>query len=286
MRILILGGDKRYIKVAEYLREENLDVSFFGIDKKYLQGFEGDIYAESLDKALMWSNYILGPIPFSRDGIKLNTPLYSGEILINDVISGLEGGRTFTSFNIPQKNIEELSKKKIKLYDLSAEEELNVMSAIPTAEGAIQYAMENTPFTINGSVVLVLGYGRIGKILSKLLKGLGADVYVEARKAGDLAWIEAMGYKAIDIKKLDSFLYKFDIIFNTVPAMILTKDRIRSLKKDCLIVDVSTNPGGVDFKACKDRGIKAELVLGIPGKVAPHTAALYIKNALLSIMRR
>lgn len=41
--------------------------------------------------------------------------------------------------------------------------------------------MNMTNFTLHKSNVLVMGYGNIGKVLSKMLCGIGANVYCEAR---------------------------------------------------------------------------------------------------------
>ena len=57
--------------------------------------------------------------------------------------------------------------------------------------------MREFPGTINGARCLVTGFGRIGKVLAVMLRGLGADVTVSARKAQDLAWIELFGCRAV-----------------------------------------------------------------------------------------
>lgn len=39
-----------------------------------------------------------------------------------------------------------------------------VANAVPTAEGAVQVAMEELPFTLHSARVLILGFGRVGKL--------------------------------------------------------------------------------------------------------------------------
>lgn len=285
MKVTVLGGDIRSIILSKLLSDEGYDVTIYGFDDKYLEDILNVKKADDICSALNECDFLVGPIPFSRDGKKLNAPLFSDEIFIEDIIYSMKVGSEVSAIYIPKNVIDRLEEKNIKSHELSNNETMNIMNAIPTAEGGINFAIENTKFTIFGSKVLILGYGRIGKILANVLKAMNAVVYVEARKESDLAWIKAMGYNPVNLKDLDSVLSKFDIIYNTIPSMILDKSRINMIKKDCLIIDLSTNPGGVDFEACKDRGLKAHLVLGIPGKVAPHTAAVYIKDALLGIMR-
>ena len=43
--------------------------------------------------------------------------------------------------------------------------------------------------------------------------------------------------------------------------MILDKKRLERVRKDCIIIDLASKPGGVDFDAAKERGIKAILAL-------------------------
>ena len=129
--------------------------------------------------------------------------------------------------------------------------------------------MEETIKTLHSSNVLVLGYGRVGKILANMLKGLGANVYCEARKNVDLAWIKAYGYEPVTLRSLNENLNKFDIIMNTIPALILTEKELKYLKKDCLLIDLASNPGGIDREAAKKQGIKTIWALSLPGKVAP-----------------
>jgi dipicolinate synthase subunit A len=159
-------------------------------------------------------------------------------------------------------------------------EELTVLNAIPTAEGAIQLAMQNSLVTLHDSNCLVLGFGRIGKILSKMLNGIGAKVYCEARKDQDIAWIKSYGYNAIKLDELDGSLNKFDFIFNTIPYLILDKKKLSIVKKDCLLIDLASKPGGIDFKEAENLGIQCLWALALPGKVAPKTAAKYIYDVI------
>jgi dipicolinate synthase subunit A len=158
------------------------------------------------------------------------------------------------------------------------------MNAIPTAEGAIQIAMEELPFTIHASNILVMGYGRIGKTLSKMLNGIGANVYIEARKFSDLASIRSFGYNEVHISELPVYLCKMDIIFNTIPFVILNEELLKSIKSTCLIIDLASKPGGIDFSKARELGIKAIWALSLPGKVAPLTAAEFIKKTVYNIL--
>ena len=126
--------------------------------------------------------------------------------------------------------------------------------------------------------------GRIGKIIAKMLDGIGARVYCEARKNSDLAWIKAYGYTPVHLNNVKDIFPKFDLIINTIPKVILTEEKLSLIKKECLLIDIASSPGGVDREAAKRLGVKNIWALSLPGKVAPHTSAEFIKETLLNIM--
>ncbi len=161
----------------------------------------------------------------------------------------------------------------------------HIPNAVPTAEGAIEIAIAETPFTIHGSKSLVLGYGKIGKILSKDLYALGAQTYVEARKYADLAMIEGHGYEPLPLDNLKDHIHEFDIIFNTIPSLILDDEILAKVKKDALIIDLASKPGGIDFDAAKSYGLKVIWALSLPGKIAPVSSGAIIKDTIMNIIK-
>ena len=66
--------------------------------------------------------------------------------------------------------------------DYLRREELCLANAVPTAEGAIQIAMEETARTLHGASALVVGYGRIGMALAPRLRALGMQTEICARR--------------------------------------------------------------------------------------------------------
>ena len=144
--------------------------------------------------------------------------------------------------------------------------------------------MEETQKRVHGTKTLVMGFGRVGKVLAKMLHGIGAEVSCEARKDEDIAWIKAYGYEPIRLEELNDNLGKYDIIINTIPFQILDKERLELLKKDVVIIDLASNPGGVDRKIAREKGLKVIWALSLPGKVAPLTSAEFIKETLYHIL--
>lgn len=169
--------------------------------------------------------------------------------------------------------------------DFLSRQDFTILNCIPTVEGALQIAMQKTPVTIHGSKVLVIGYGRIGKLLADKLSALGAETVVSARKQEDFAWLSARRIPYVNTMALQGALGDYDIIFNTVPHMVLPYTLLCELKKTCLIIDLASQPGGVDFKAAEKLGLQTEWALSLPGKVAPDSAARYMKDTLINILR-
>ena len=165
-------------------------------------------------------------------------------------------------------------------------DEFEVLNAVPSAEGALKIALERTDFVICGSSCLVLGFGRIGKVLCKMLSGLGANVTVAARRTEVLAMIKALGLNAQNIYNLSDSLKQADIIFNTVPSLILDHKNLLNVKKDALIIDLASKPGGCDFESAKSLGIDTIHALGIPGIIAPKTSSEILTNCICSLIER
>ena len=150
--------------------------------------------------------------------------------------------------------------------------EITILNSIPSAEGAIQMAMEATTITIHGSESFVLGLGRCGWTLARMLKGIGAQVTGVARKPSDLARADEMGFHAVHLADLEDDIGRAEIIFNTVPHLILDRVMLEKVARDAVIVDLASIPGGTDFEYAQMLGIKALLAPGLPGIVAPKTA--------------
>ena len=157
-------------------------------------------------------------------------------------------------------------------------------NAPPTSEGAIQIALEELPITLHNARVLVVGYGRLGKVLARQLRGLGARVSVAARSYEDLAWADVWSYGAERTGELAGWLCAYDLVVNTVPAQVLGEKELGDLKPGCLVIDLASKPGGVDFDAAARLGVKVIWALSLPGKVAPVTAGEAIKRTIYNIL--
>ena len=282
----VIGGDLRIIKLVKMLAADGNTVYTYGLEKaEELKSQTNIIFSEKLSKAIPENvEVVIGPIPFSSNGININAPFSEKEISIRDLMHYLNA-KILIAGTISPDIYDMANDEYIEIIDIMKREELAVLNTISTAEGAIEIAIANTNKIIHGSNTLILGFGRIGKVLARKMAGLSARVTCAARKDEDLAWIKAYGHRATNINFLGENLSEFDIIINTVPHLILTQERMQYVKSDCLLIDLASNPGGIDKKSAKDRNLKLVWALALPGKVAPVTTAEFIKDTIYNILK-
>ena len=285
MNFAIIGGDLRIIKLAKMLAEEGNTIYTYGIEKaEELKSVTNIIFCEKLKHAIQNTEVVIGPIPFSSNGKDINTPFSEHTISIREFMHEMNAKILIAGSILPE--IYDLANDEyVEIIDLMKREELAVLNTISTAEGAIEIAISNTNKIIHGSEILILGFGRIGKVLARKMAGLSAKVTCAARKDEDFAWIRAYGHKATNINTLGEGLSQYDIIINTVPHLVLTPERLQYVDNDCLLIDLASNPGGIDKKAAKDRNLKLIWALALPGKVAPITTAEFIKDTIYNILK-
>ncbi len=281
--ITVVGGDLRIVKLVEMLIDDGYKVYTYALENsEELLSLDGVEMCPTLQEAVSYSKVVVGPVPLSSDRRRISSPFGRNIVELEDFIEALKG-KYLIAGNI---NItEQLDNMGVQYTDLLKREEFSVLNTIATAEGTIQIAMEETQRTVHGTNVLIMGFGRIGKVLAKMLDGIGAKVSCEARKNEDISWIKAYGYNPIHLNDLNDNLNKFDIIINTIPFQILDSERLDLVKNDAVIIDLASNPGGVDRKVAREKGIKVIWALSLPAKVAPLTSAEFIKETLYHVLK-
>ena len=166
-----------------------------------------------------------------------------------------------------------------KLLRVLEDEAYTQENAALTAEGALFTAVARMNRALRGSQCLVIGYGRIGKALTGLLRAMGALVTVAARREESR---REAGENSVSISYMPNILPRMDVIFNTVPAPMLGEKELRQVKPLCVMIDLASAPYGIDRDAAEALGLKAFLESGLPGRYCPLSAA----EALLNYMER
>lgn len=143
-------------------------------------------------------------------------------------------------------------------------------NAALTAEGALELIMRRSADTVAGMEALVVGYGRIGRLLSDMLSALGARVTVAARDAQARAEAQIRRHHSVDIISIPG---TYDVVVNTVPAQVLTGDYGAPL-----CIDLASAPGGWEV------GTSVLKAPGLPGIYAPRAAADVMAEAIYRVM--
>lgn len=276
-KISVIGGDERIARLIDIAEKRGIRVCSYGIDA-------GIIKAYSLSDAFEFSNTVVLPLPVCSERNIINAPLSRCTVTTDQIIelvcseTHIIGGKIDSDFSY------ELKSRGARVSDIMEREDFAVLNAIPTAEGAVAVAIDNTDFTLHSSNVLILGFGRIGKALTRVLSGMGVKLFVAARNERDLAYASLCGADPVKLSSADfaEKLSRADIVYNTVPTTVLNDDCLALMKKDALIIDLASNPGGVDKKAAAARGIRVIHALSLPVKYSPITAANILADTVLN----
>lgn len=149
-------------------------------------------------------------------------------------------------------------------------------NAAITADCALKVAAPLLKSTFADSPALILGWGRIGKCLARMLSALGCPVTVAARKASDRAILEALGYKAADFPEIPSILTRHRVLFNTVPNLPLHSDIVDNWENG-IAIDLASEPGMQGKSVIPARGL--------PGKYAPESSGKLIADTILRVLK-
>lgn len=280
-QIAVIGGDARYLELIRQLQAlPELNTSLVGFDKLE-KGFTGINQTDFTDLDQGKLDAVILPITgtdqqgyvetvFSDQTVQLTREWFEG---LDDKVAVFTGISTnFLDLACERTNTE--------LVPLLNRDDVAIYNSIPTAEGMIMMAIEHTDYTIHSSRVIVVGFGRVGNTVANKFAALGAKVSVCAKSIMDLARITESGHTAVPFDQLHEFTSDCDLLINTVPAPVVTKDAIQHLPPHSIIFDLASKPGGTDFAYARQRGIKAILAKSLPGIVAPKTAGKILADVI------
>ena len=301
-RFAVIGGDGRMTHVCERLSAEGHAVSLLGCGNECFSPCRGagEIRAcTTLDKAVDGVDAVILPLPASRDGVTVNCPRDGActvqlatltELLVRSPRLILLGGKLPEAFRAAVQTLGVAD----RVVDYYENEVLLLRNAYVTAEAAVMTAMEHTDRILRGAAVAVLGYGRIGKYLARLLCTMGAEVTVCARREESLFEAAAEGCHPLLISESDPMgglsplCRDHPILFNTVPAHILPRDLLMSLRPDTLLIDLASAPFGVSDthvrEATAKNGLRYLRAPSLPGSYAPRDAGRAIAECILGTL--
>lgn len=284
VQVLLIGGDARQLEVIRKLTEMDASVTIAGFEGLQSPP-DGAIQAE-LEEGLFESvDALLLPAVGTDDQGFVHAVFSDRELqLTSEHIAKLpKHCKVYAGMAKPYlRNL--CAEHDIQLVELFDRDDVAIYNSIPTAEGAIMMAIQNTDITIHSSSCIVLGFGRTGFTLARTLQGLGAQVMVGVRRSEQYARAAEMGFKPFYMGSFLHHVSNIDLIFNTIPTMIVTAQIIANLPSRAVIIDLASKPGGTDFRFAEKRGIVAILAPGLPGIVAPKTAGRIVADCLYQLI--
>ncbi|MDF2473885.1 MAG: dpaA [Anaerocolumna sp.] len=279
-----VGGDMRQVYMVNDLIQRKYSVIVYGLEDSILDTTCGK--ANTLAEAISLGLTIIAPIPVTKDGVYINSRQPDSNLSIDELCQLLTPSNRLYGGCLTERMKEHCDKNGIFYDDLMENEEITLFNTIATAEGTIAEAIINSTTNLHGSNCLIIGYGKCAKTLAYKLKPLCGSVDITARSSLALSQASTASFGTVELSQLDQVIGNYDYIFNTVPAMILPKAILIHTKEDVTIIDIATNPGGVDFSFAKEINRNAKLCLGLPGKYAPESSAVFLNNYILSNFRK
>lgn len=270
--VAVVGGDRRQEILAEKLREDGWKVTACCLG-------EGSLPLEAAGEC----GIVILPCPVTRDGKTLHAPLWGREVALDDGFARrwrgkrvFAGGKAALERTSPFWSLAEV-------WDYGQEPGFLVGNGYLTAEAAAALAILEHPGRLGGSRVLVTGYGNVGKALCLVLRGLGARVDCCARRREAREELVSLGCGALGFGPLEK---GYEVIFNTVPARVLTREALGNQRPGTLLVELASAPGGIDREAAGELGLRVVDGPGLPGRFAPEAAAELTRQAILELMEK
>ncbi|MCL6612390.1 MAG: dipicolinate synthase subunit DpsA [Peptococcaceae bacterium] len=279
--VAVLGGDAREVILAGSLADAGCCVRTAGLaldDQRIVS-------CPDIAGALEGAQAVILPVPGVNDRGELYSAFSDRPLVLRGELLSILPAGTPVLVGVAGKTLAGMvNERGLRLIEVMKKDEVAILNSIPSAEGAIQLAMENSDITIHGSKSLVLGFGRTGMTLARKLKALDSRTAVAARNPVQRARAVEMGMEAVDFSTLETEVPGADFLFNTVPAPVIDRGVLARVSPAALIIDLASPPGGTDFKEAGRLGIKAILAPGLPGRVAPLTAGRILAEAVPRIL--
>lgn len=265
---ILLISDMRQVYLAEILTKKGFGVRC--LDVRNTENASEQM--EKLKGFLTGADMLILPIPVSKVPRQEQLNEILNQNLINDTL--VLGG----CFSSEQQEL--LKRRGIHYLDFMEDKIVTEENAVATAEGAIAELVNHSPYNIDGAKILVTGYGNCGRTVAEKLQSLGARVTILARRREVRRQAKKDGFYAVDFAFGPEEAMGAAMVVNTVPAPVITDIIIKELPRDAYILDIASKPGGTDFECAREYGIRADLVLGIPGKYAPKESAYILARAI------
>ena len=252
----VIGGDSRFLYTAAFLREKGHKVNHIFYDGN--GGFK------------IYNNVIL-PVPALKNGF-LNAPDCPNKITAEQLF-GLLPEKTTVYAGMINDKLQSLAEKRgARLYDYYRDEAMLRENALLTAK-AVLVLLGQKSIEIGNGKIFILGFGRCGKALYRVLTENGGCVTVVTSKKPKCDFIS--------FDEISERIREASLVINTVPSTVLGENELLKINKDTTLIEIAAAPYGVDFAAAKRLGINVIKAPALPGRYFPKEAGEIIAETIL-----
>ena len=272
LKAVVLGGDGRETETLRLLQQHGAEIDSYGCPPSAVKVL-GRPQASSVRAALEGASIVICPIPYPAADGSLYAPQAASKVYVtaND-LSGLAPNAVVITGVSTQAMKDAATNGHFRLCEYEHDDDLMILRAAAIAEGAVAIAIQQSIVTIHRSNIVITGFGRTGVALADLLSAMHAHVTVVARNPVARARAYQMGLDSSDFDKLNDLVKSADMIFNTAPVKLFTREVLALVPQDTVLIDMSAPPGAVDREAASELGVQYVWARGLGG-VAPRTVA-------------
>ena len=282
LRFAIVGGDKRAACLSALLWRDGHKVCTYALERAELP--KEIPKAGCLQGCVYGADCIVLGVPAEAGGF-LNAPLSGEKLRAEELVAALWQGQRLIGGRLGDGLCLAALRQGLQVEDLLRREEFAVGNAALTAEGAIGVLTANSEKSLWRGRVLVSGWGRVARLLTLRLLGLGAHVCVAARRADARAMAGAVGAESCGFAELESRIGGFDFIVNTVPARVFGDGALCAVSEDALLLELASAPGGFERTLAENLGLRVLAAPGLPGRCAPQSAAKVMCEAIYASLQ-
>ncbi len=278
LSLALLGGDARQTWMAAALQRHHALSAVYQVPD-----YCGS--AAKLTDVAQLCRYtcVAGPVPLARNGQVL-LPGEAQPLPLSLLLQILQPGQILAGGNLPASFVEQCQKRQITTYDFLHSPTLSLANAEITAEGMLAILLQQTPYVLLNTELLLLGFGRCGMLLAQKLQAIGAQVTVCETAADKRSLARAMGFAALSPEGLPTILPDCELVVNTAPVLVLPYELLRLLPKNAMLFELASAPGGIDAQAAQELQLFYQNCPALPGRTAPQTAGELLAQDLLQYL--
>lgn len=217
----------------------------------------------------------------SGKSAKVPTHIYAPNILIDaKTVEDIKSGSIIFGGRHEKETLPLLNSMDIDFYNMLEDETFQAVNARLTAEGTLPIIISNSLKSINEINALIIGFGRTGAAVCRLLNKLAIPITIATNSSPRPA--HAFAINTIPSKNFN--FSKFDVIINTVPQPIIKNKEIKTMKKNAIYIDLASKPA-LDLEYARNLGINANRYPALPAKTCPISAAGAMRDYILGVLK-